>query len=161
MHSGPIVIGFDGTPIAEQALRESAPLLAPCPALVVVVWEAGRGFDLVTLSTPALELPPVSLDFRTAFELEEADAERAERLAERGAALASQLGYQAEGVAVADELTVADTLLRIAAERDSQAIVVGSHGRRGLTAALLGSTSMGVLAKATCPVLVVRGGTKS
>jgi nucleotide-binding universal stress UspA family protein len=156
MHSGPVVVGFDGTAAAERALRESAALLAPRPALVVVVWEAGRAFELMTLPTRALEMPPVSLDVRAAIEAEKAAYEAAEGLAEQGAALATELGYQAEGLAVADELTVTDTLLRIATEQDSQAVVVGSHGRRGLTAALLGSTSRGVVERAPCPVLVVR-----
>ena len=156
IHFGPVVIGFDGTTIAQQALRESAALLAPRAALVVVVWEAGRAFELMTLPVQPLESPPVWLDPGTAMEAEHAAHETAERLAEHGAALASELGYQAEGLAVADELTVADTLLCVAADRDSQALVVGSHGRRGLTAALLGSTSRGVVDKATCPVVVVR-----
>jgi nucleotide-binding universal stress UspA family protein len=156
MHSGPVVIGFDGTAPAERALRGSAALLAPRPALVVVVWEAGRAFELLTLPTRTLELPPVSLDIRAAIEAERAAYDAAERLAEQGAALASNLGYQAEGLAVADELTVPDTLVRVARERDGQALVVGSHGRRGLTAALLGSTSKGVVERASCPVVVVR-----
>jgi nucleotide-binding universal stress UspA family protein len=156
MHSGPVVIGFDGTTAAERALRESAGLLAPRQALVVVVWEAGRAFELMTLPTHALDMPPVSLDIRAAIEAEKAAYEAAERLAEQGAALASDLGYQAEGLAVADDLTVADTLLRVATERDSQALVVGSHGRQGLTAVLLGSTSKAVVQRAPCPVVVVR-----
>jgi nucleotide-binding universal stress UspA family protein len=155
MHSGPVVIGFDGTPRAERALRESASLLAPRPALVVVVWEAGRAFELLTLPVRALEAP-VSVDVGAALEAEKAVYEDAERLARQGAGLAADLGYRAEGLAVADESTVADTLLRVATERDSQALVVGSHGHRGLTAALLGSTTKAVVERAPCPVLVVR-----
>jgi nucleotide-binding universal stress UspA family protein len=156
MHSGPVIIGFDGTPAAERALRESANLLAPRPAVVVVVWEAGRAFEVLTLPTRALEAP-VSMDISDAFEAERAALEAAERMAEQGAALAAELGYQAEGLAVADEATVPETLLRIATERDGQALVVGSHGHRGLTAALLGTTTRAVVQHAPCPVLVVRG----
>jgi len=159
MPTGPVVIGFDGTAPAERALRESAALLAPRPALVVVVWETGRAFDLLTLPIRTLEVP-VSLDVRAAIEAEKAAYESAERLAEQGAALASELGYQAEGLAVADEMSVADTLLRVAAEHDSPALVVGSHGRRGLAAALLGSTSKAVVERASCPVMVVRSETR-
>jgi nucleotide-binding universal stress UspA family protein len=157
MHSGPVIIGFDGTPAAEMALRESAALLAPRPALVVVVWEAGRAFELLTLPTRVLEEPPVSLDIRAAFEAERAAYDAAERLAQQGAALAVELGYQAAGLAVADEMTVPGTLVRLAQERDAQALVVGSHVRHGLTAALVGSTSKGVIEQAPCPVVVVRG----
>jgi nucleotide-binding universal stress UspA family protein len=160
MHAGPVVIGFDGTPAAERALRDSAALLAPRPALVVVVWEAGLPVDLMTPPPSVLPMPPVSLDIRAAIDAEKAAYEAAQRLAEQGAALASELGYRAEGLAVADDLTVADTLLRVAAEQDSQALVIGSHGRRGLTAALLGSTSKAVVERASCPVLVVRSGAR-
>ena len=69
--TGPVIVGFDGTPAAERALREAAALLAPRPALVVVVWEAGRAFEAATLPVKALETP-VPLDMRTAFEAERA-----------------------------------------------------------------------------------------
>jgi nucleotide-binding universal stress UspA family protein len=155
VHSGPVVIGFDGTPTAERALRESAALLAPRPALVVVVWEAGRAFEALTLPVRALEAP-VSVDVGAALEVEKAAYEDAERLAQQGAGLATDLGYRAAGLAVADDRTVADTLLRVATEHDSQALVLGSHGHRGLTAVLLGSTTKAVVERAPCPVLVVR-----
>jgi len=155
MHSGPVIIGFDGTPAAERALRESASLLAPRPAVVVVVWEAGRAFETLTLPVRALEAP-VSMDMSDACEAERAAYEAAERMAEQGAALAAELGYQAEGLAVADEATVPETLLRIATERDGQALVLGSHGHRGLKVALLGSTTKAVVEHAPCPVVVVR-----
>ena len=44
---------------------------------------------------------------------------------------------------------------RVAIERNSDLIIVGSHGRHGL-ALLLGSTSNGILHGATCDVLAVR-----
>src|SRR4051812_20558432 len=113
MGSGPVIIGFDGSPTAERALREAAALLAPRLALVVVVWEAGRTFELMELPVRTLELPPTSLDIRTAFELDRQMYEQAERLAEQGASLARDLGLDAEGLAVADDLTVGDTLVRL------------------------------------------------
>jgi nucleotide-binding universal stress UspA family protein len=153
-HSGPVIIGFDGTPASERALHEAAALLAPRPALVVVVWEAGRAFEAATLPVRALELPPVVLDMRTAFEAEEAAYEAARRLAEQGAALARQAGLEADGLAVADDVTVAETLVRLARERDAQAIVIGPHGHGELRKLVLGSTLEGVLRRAPCPVLV-------
>ena len=114
MHAGPVIIGFDGTPASVGAVRESAALTGPRAALVVVVWEAGRNFELATLPDRGLEAPIVGLDLRTAFEAEEAAYEDARRMAEHGAALARQAGLQAEGLAVADTMTVADTLIRLA-----------------------------------------------
>ena len=46
--------------------------------------------------------------------------------------------------------------LRIAEERQSDLIVMGSQGRGGAGLALFGSTTQQVLRGAACPVLVVR-----
>ena len=157
MPTGPVVIGFDGTPGAERAMREAAGLLAPRPAVVVVVWEAGRAFELLTLPGRGLELPPVAIDVRAALQAEKTAHDDAHRLAEQGAIVATDLGFHAEGLVVADDLSVADTLIRIATERDAQAVVVGAHRHRGLSA-LLGSTAKALTERAPCPVLVVRAG---
>jgi nucleotide-binding universal stress UspA family protein len=45
----------------------------------------------------------------------------------------------------------------LAKERHVDLIVVGSHGRRGLPRALLGSVAEKIVRTAPCPVLVVRG----
>jgi nucleotide-binding universal stress UspA family protein len=82
--------------------------------------------------------------------------ERAQRLARRGADLARELGLDAEGLAVADDITVGDTLIRLAKEHDSQAIVVGTHGHSALGEVLLGRTAHVVVQHAPCPVVVVR-----
>ena len=47
-------------------------------------------------------------------------------------------------------------IVRLAAALQAGLIVVGTHGRRGLTRALLGSVAGEVVERATCPVLVVR-----
>jgi nucleotide-binding universal stress UspA family protein len=153
-----VLIGFDGSPAAERALRESAALLQPRRALVVVVWEAGRAFDLMEIPSVSLDLPPAGLDVRTAFEVDQAMYEQAQRLAQQGAALARELGLDADGLAVADEVTVPDTLLRVAKEQDSAALVVGSHGHSTLGEILLGSTTHTLLKQADRPVIVVRDG---
>ncbi|MGH4007377.1 MAG: universal stress protein [Pseudonocardiaceae bacterium] len=126
-------------------------------ALVVVVWEAGRAFDLTLLPARALDVPFSNLDLRTAVELDEAIYEEAQRLARWGAQLAIDGGLEAEGLAVADDVTVADTLVRLAEEHDAAVVAVGMHRHRRLTELLLGSTARGVIERAPCPALVVRG----
>jgi nucleotide-binding universal stress UspA family protein len=153
MHAGPVVIGFDGTPGSVQAVHEAAALFAPRAALVVVVWEAGRSWEIAALPERTLEVPPANLDIRTAFEAEKAAYDAAHRLAERGAALAREAGLRAEGLAVADEVTVADTLTRVARELDAQAVVVGGRYHRGLARLVHGSTLAGLLREAQCPVV--------
>jgi nucleotide-binding universal stress UspA family protein len=62
----------------------------------------------------------------------------------------------ADALAVADELTVSETLVRIAEDVDAAAIVVGRHDHSALHDVLVGSTAKGLLRQAPCPVLVVR-----
>ena len=154
MGSGPVLIGYDGTRASEHALREAAGLLGGRPALVVVVWKPGLAFELIELPTSSIGLPPAPLDLRAALETDRALYEGAQQAAQRAAALARALGLEAEGLVVAEdpEIPVAETLLRLAREREAQVIVVGAH-RHG---ALLGSTTRSVVRDARCPVLVVR-----
>jgi nucleotide-binding universal stress UspA family protein len=156
MSDRPVIIGFDGTPAAEQAVREAAMVLAARRALVVVVWEAGRAFELLDVPTLSVGVPVSGIDIRAATEVDNAAADNARKMAEHGTALAAQGGLQAEGMVVADDITVAATLVRVAKEQDAGVIVVGSHGHRGITELLLGSTAREVIKQAPCPVLITR-----
>jgi nucleotide-binding universal stress UspA family protein len=49
-----------------------------------------------------------------------------------------------------------DAILKTAEACNADLIVIGSHGRRGVTRFVLGSVAEDVLRRATCPVLVVR-----
>ena len=93
------------------------------------------------------------LDVRTAFEAETTAYEAAQRLAEHGAAMARQGGLEADGLAVADDVTVADTLIRLAGELDAQAVVVGARPHRALGGVDPGSILSGLLRHAPCPVV--------
>jgi hypothetical protein len=61
MRSGPCIIGFDGSPASERALREGAALLAPGAALVVVVWEVGLALRCPVVPAPDLGLAPIDI----------------------------------------------------------------------------------------------------
>lgn len=51
---------------------------------------------------------------------------------------------------------IKDQIIEIAREWPADLIVMGSHGRRGITKFLLGSVSEGVLASAPCSVEIVK-----
>ncbi len=68
---------------------------------------------------------------------------------------ARQAGVPFEAVVVVDEFP-ADAIVREAAKRQCDLIVMGSHGRRGLASMLLGSETVKVLTHARQPVLVCR-----
>ena len=57
----------------------------------------------------------------------------------------------ATGLAVADDVTVAETLVRLTKEHHARAVVVGTHGRRRLLHHTIGSTARAVVEQATCP----------
>ena len=52
--------------------------------------------------------------------------------------------------------SAAEVLVRFADEENVYAIVVGTHGRSGLTRALMGSTAEDLIRHANCPVVTVR-----
>jgi nucleotide-binding universal stress UspA family protein len=156
--TGPIVIAYDGSEASEQALREAARLLAERRALVLVVWKSGLGFELLEL--PAVTgLPPAPIDIRTALAIDESNYEQARRLAQKGASIARDAGFeQAAGLVVAEaaEVPISETVVRVARERTSAAVVIGerAHGRLGEV--FLGSISRDVIRYAPCPVVVAR-----
>jgi nucleotide-binding universal stress UspA family protein len=49
-----------------------------------------------------------------------------------------------------------DVIVQTALEVGAELIVMGTHGRRGLSRALLGSVAESVLRHAHCPVLIIR-----
>jgi nucleotide-binding universal stress UspA family protein len=51
----------------------------------------------------------------------------------------------------------AGEILKAAGDLPADLIVMGTHGRGGLTRVLVGSVAEGVMRKAPCPVLTVRG----
>jgi nucleotide-binding universal stress UspA family protein len=96
------------------------------------------------------------MDVRTALELEQKAYESAERTARQGAALARSMGLPAESLVVADDVSIADTLVRVAEERDAAAVVVGAHRHGAVSEVLLGSTARDVVRHAPCPAVVIR-----
>ena len=51
MRSGPALVGYDGSPAAQQALQAAIDLLGPVPLLVVMIWEPGQPFEVVAVPT--------------------------------------------------------------------------------------------------------------
>ena len=147
--SGSIVVGVDGSDASRDALRwateearlRSAPLVAVHAWSFVPAQPIG---DPGMLAVPAGDLAgqlnaendaaQIGLDQAVEDALgADSDVELERRLAEGDA-----------GEAL------------VAASKDAQLVVVGSHGRSGFKAALLGSVSRHVVDHAACPVVVVK-----
>jgi nucleotide-binding universal stress UspA family protein len=153
----PVLIAYDGSDTARRAVREAAKLFGSRQVLVVTVWEPGLAYEtaMPTAGLDGLEMEQVPVGVEGAREVEDELHQRARRTAHDGAELAQSLGLQAKGLAVADEVHVADAIVGLARKRGVAAIVIGSRGLRGLRARLEGSTSKAVLKDAPCPVVVV------
>jgi nucleotide-binding universal stress UspA family protein len=137
--SGRIVVGLDdsaaATAAAEFAFREAS--LRGAPLTVVHV-----------TAPPVFRLPGAPAPTR----LDMADVDTATYLSELVA------GFEKEYAVAADrEFPQGDAAPALAdASRGAALLVVGNRGHHGLTRAVLGSVSLGVLRTATCPVAVVR-----
>ena len=114
MSQGPVIIGFDGSPSAEHALRQAATLLSARRALVVTVWEAGVAY--ATLDSPAMQATP--MDLGAAAMTDQAMLEGVRQTAERGVRIAREAGFEVEGegLVVNGEESTATALVRLAAE---------------------------------------------
>ncbi len=140
---GPVLFAFDGSDVAEYAVRFAATQLAPGrEALVLCVWQpADVGF------TPT---SPQHFDANNAAEVEKAAAETAAR----GAALAVAAGFRAQS-ATAQTAPTWKGIVTTAADRGASLIVIGAHRHTGLVGHLLGSVATSVVAHAPGSVLVV------
>lgn len=58
------------------------------------------------------------------------------------------------------EKNTADQIVRFAKEENADLIVIGTHGRTGLKRALLGSVAEAVVRRASCPVLIMKQGSR-
>jgi len=153
---GPVIIAYDGSAAAGEAITKAAMLMHSCRFLVVTVWEEGLAYAAMAptmqpnawANTPAVD-PGVALD------LDRSEHAYAERVSRDGADLARSLGLDAEPLPLPAAGGVSSTILDVAREQHASAIIVGSRGLSGLRARLEGSTSKGVLKHASCPVIVV------
>jgi nucleotide-binding universal stress UspA family protein len=75
---------------------------------------------------------------------------------DRLAARAKQAGVRVSKRLI-EGLPVAERIVRAARALRADVIVMGTHGRTGITRAVLGSVASRVVATASCPVLTVRG----
>jgi nucleotide-binding universal stress UspA family protein len=150
----PVVVAFDGSDAAGEAVRQAAALFGGRRLIVLSVWEPNLALAMGPTTDLAgmAYMPPRPEDVAT---LDRAQRDRATATAESGAEIARELGVTAEAVAVSDELDISETIVGIAQQHDACAIVVGSRGR-GAVKSLFGSTSRGLLNHADRPVVVVK-----
>lgn len=139
-NQGRIVVGVDGSPASQAALRWAAGEadLRGCELDVVHAWSP-IVFAPVTGMVPTPTLAPEDLE-REAIEL------LRHALADAGSPRSARAVTASGGVV--------EVLLSHA--KGADLLVVGSRGRGGFTGLLLGSVSQQVAHHAPCPVVIVR-----
>lgn len=150
----PVLIAYDGSDAARQAVTDAAEILRPRRAIVITVWEAGLAYATPAMPPDGMTMSPM-IDPAVAQSVDRDIHRQAEAVSSDGAALAKSLGLDAQPLAVPDEGSIPDTILNAARSNNAAAIVVGSRGLSGLRARLEGSTSKALLKHAHCPVIVV------
>lgn len=145
--TGPILIAYDGSAADRAAISEAGRLL---PGATAVVLYARQPLETVAAH---LEGHPALEQVRA---LDAAADDASERLAAEGADLAKAAGLDATPrVASMPQAVASEAIVEAADELDASLIVLGSRGRRGVSALLLGSTSTNVLHHTSRPTLVV------
>ena len=141
-----ILVPIDGSPTSQRGLDEAIALAS----------RLGSGLQLLNvvdarmlIGEAAIYAPPVQWldDWRAA----------GEKLLADGLAQAKAKGLSAEGKVLCDPgLRVCDLILREARDSGAGLIVMGTHGRRGLSRLTMGSDAELVLRESPVPVLLVR-----
>jgi nucleotide-binding universal stress UspA family protein len=147
--AGTIVVGVDGSAASLEALTWAAAEALLRGARVVAL-HAWTFVPVAPIGDPGMiAIPAGDLAGQLEAETEAARAELTSSVAE---ALGPEPGVEVEA-----RLTESDPGEALVAESESaDLVVVGSHGRSGFRAAILGSVSRHVVDRAHCPVVVVR-----
>ena len=141
--SGPILFAYDGSDLAANAIAEAGRQLRPGrEALVLTIWEPFNvGF---------LPVGGAGFDAAGADEVKTA----AEETASHGASLAQAAGFRVTGI-TAEAAPTSKGIIDAAERHDASLIVLGSHGRSGVTGLMVGSVAGAVAAHSRRSVLIV------
>jgi nucleotide-binding universal stress UspA family protein len=142
-----ILLPTDGSEIARAAVRRGIDLAMTLGAEVTQV-TVDEPFQMIAVEDPILWV-------QTQEQYLRATAKRAETILAVGERYAQSKGVKITSLHEYDA-SIQDAILQAAKRAGCDLICMGSHGRRGVAALILGSTTYKVLAHSTIPVLVHR-----
>jgi nucleotide-binding universal stress UspA family protein len=144
-----ILVPFDGSPPSEHGLREAIRLASELRAALTILNVVD---DFQVLQTAGVEGGLYTPDMIALLNA------GSKELIDHAVALAGSMGVDAQGISV--EVAggpCSDEIISQAGKLGADLIVMGTHGRRGLGRAILGSDAERVVRTADVPVLLVRG----
>lgn len=142
-----IVVAIDGSSTSKMALREAIKLAKDQQSVLRIVYVV----DVVTLAAES----PYEL-----VEYEDSVRRAGDRVLKQAAAAARKAGIEAETARLEVQKIqdrVADEIARNAKGWRADLIVVGTHGRRGLSRLFIGSVAESLVRVSPVPVLLIRG----
>ena len=142
---GPVLFAYDGSEQAKAAIRQAARQLQNGrPAIVLTVWQ------------PFAALPFAGAPGVPSTGLEEGFETEARRVANEGVELARSAGFAARPNAEQGD-PIWKRIVDSADEHDASIIVMGSHGRTGISLVLLGSVAEATVRHTERLVLIAHG----
>jgi nucleotide-binding universal stress UspA family protein len=145
-----ILVPIDGSDTAQRGLNEAIALAKVCNASLVLL--------------NVIEIYPVMMEMATATTWEQVS----EDLRQYGRGILERAHKSVQDAGIASEARledaaaarVCDVIIDQARDRQCDLIVMGTHGRRGIHHALIGSDAERVTRMSPVPVLLVRSGEK-
>ena len=134
-----IVVGYDGSKYGDAALDEGIDMAKAAGGTLIIVTSADINVELE-------EMAPNFVDEMSAKSKGDLD-----RAAEK--VKAAGVAYETVFLTMTD---AHEAIVTAAREKGADLIIMGTHGRTGLTRLLMGSTTERVIGHAPCAVLVVR-----
>jgi nucleotide-binding universal stress UspA family protein len=145
MFNGNVLVATDGSALSERAVETAAQLAARLGARLTAVTVAAPYPYSAVGESSALS----GAEYRAQL-----GAEASARLA-RAREIAAASGVECR-TSLQEASDVYRGILAVVEQNGAGLIVLASHGRRGLSALMLGSETQKLLAHTTVPVLVVR-----
>lgn len=141
-----ILIPTDGSDFANQAVERGAELAK----------KLGAKLTIVMVTPPWTAAAPAEVAIAIPTEQYEANlAQHAKDELERATGIAKDKGLTCDVIHVPDRYP-ADGILDAVKSSGADGIVIASHGRRGITKLLLGSTAQEVVTRSDVPVVVIK-----
>lgn len=146
MRNDPVLVCYDDSPAARQALREASSAFPGSRFVIVTVW---KRFTTPRLSELIALQPHDVLRIAASLEAE------AQTVAHRGVAIAESLGVDASPLVLEGDASTWHQIVKHVRDNDYRAVVLGGRGQSALVGVMLGGVATMVAAHANRPVMIV------